>query len=83
MHDNYGPLLFSTLQEWTVRYWLMNGASPDKLIVGIPMYGMSFTLAKAKNQGHGIPTAHLSISGPGKAGQFTGERGTMAYFEVR
>ena len=60
----------------------MNGASPSKLVVGIPTYGMSFTLSKDINQGHGIPDAKLAISGPGKAGKFTAEKGTMAYFEV-
>jgi chitinase len=35
------------LQNYTVNYWLAGGLSPKKLIMGIPLYGQSFTLAAA------------------------------------
>jgi len=54
------------------------GAPKDKVIVGISTYGTTFTLANAAH--HGLKAAS---TGPGKAGKFTQEPGTLAYYEVR
>lgn len=57
-------------------YMLSQGAPADKLVMGIPAFGRSFTLASS-NFGVGAP-----ISGPGLPGLFTKEEGTLAYYEV-
>ncbi|CAL7949845.1 unnamed protein product [Xylocopa violacea] len=60
-----------------VRYWLSQGAPSDKLIVGIPAYGRSFTLADHSNNGIGAPTI-----GPGIAGPYSKEAGILYYNEI-
>ncbi|XP_053984693.1 chitinase-3-like protein 1 [Hylaeus volcanicus] len=60
-----------------VRYWLSQGAPAEKLILGIPSYGRSFTLANAANNGLGA-----SAIGPGTIGRYTGEPGTLGYNEI-
>ncbi|XP_076657145.1 chitinase-3-like protein 1 [Halictus rubicundus] len=60
-----------------VRYWLSKGAPADKLVVGIPSYGRSFTLANAGNNDIGAPTI-----GAGTAGPYTKEPGMLGYNEI-
>jgi len=76
----YGTYLWSIyLQAWTIDYWLKKAGAPrDKVIVGISTYGTTFTLANAAQ--HGLKAAS---TGPGKAGKYTQEPGTLAYYEVR
>lgn len=57
-------------------YILRMGAPASKLVMGIPTFGKSFTLASSESR-VGAP-----ISGPGLPGRFTKEEGTLAYFEV-
>ncbi|KAH9502952.1 hypothetical protein Btru_072451 [Bulinus truncatus] len=64
-------------QEWSIDYWLSIGISKDKLVVGIPTYGMTFTLADDTK--HGVNA--LTIGG-GEMGQYTKESGILAYYEV-
>lgn len=63
-------------QDYAVGYMLRLGAPANKLVMGIPAFGRSFTLASSKT-GVGAP-----ISGPGLPGQFTKEEGILAYYEV-
>lgn len=51
-------------------------APASKLVMGIPTFGKTFTLATSENQ-VGAP-----ISGNGLPGRFTKEEGTLAYYEV-
>lgn len=60
-----------------VHHWLSSGCPKEKLILGIPTYGRSFTLVDAKNNGVGAP-----ISGPGKIGSFVGEAGFLPFNEI-
>lgn len=61
-----------------MNYWKSQGAPAEKLIVGFPTYGNTFTL---RNPGkHGVGA---SIAGPGTPGKYTQEAGELAYFEVR
>ncbi|XP_076749063.1 chitinase-3-like protein 1 [Xylocopa sonorina] len=60
-----------------IRYWLSQGAPADKLIVGIPAYGRSFTLADAANN-----TVGASTIGAGNAGPYTQEEGFLGYNEI-
>ena len=64
-------------QNASVHYWLENGAPAEKIIVGIPFYGRSFTLNNPKEHKVGAP-----ISGGGKKGPYTGENGFLGYNEI-
>lgn len=57
-------------------YMLRLGAPASKLVMGIPTFGKSFTLASSE-MGIGAP-----VSGPGLPGRFTKEEGVLAYYEV-
>lgn len=57
-------------------YMLRLGAPTNKLVMGIPTFGKSFTLASSENQ-VGAP-----ITGSGLPGRYTKEKGTLAYYEV-
>ncbi|XP_051854098.1 chitinase-3-like protein 2 isoform X1 [Antechinus flavipes] len=64
--------------EYAVNYWKNRGMPGEKIIMGIPMYGRSFTLSTpASNSGVGAPA-----NGAGTPGQFTAENGFLAYYEV-
>ncbi|XP_006834283.1 PREDICTED: chitinase-3-like protein 1 [Chrysochloris asiatica] len=62
--------------EYAVGYMLSLGAPANKLVMGIPTYGRSFTLASSMT-GFRAPT-----SGPGTEGHFTKEKGMLAYYEI-
>lgn len=53
------------------------GAEPKKLIMGVPLYGQSFTLADAKR--HGLGDASLE---PGEPGEYTQQPGILSYSEI-
>ncbi|XP_017013040.2 chitinase-3-like protein 1 [Drosophila takahashii] len=50
--------------NYTVQWWLQSGLEPQRLVVGLPTYGHSFTLVNPLNQRIGAPA-----SGYGKCGQ--------------
>ncbi|NP_001171278.1 chitinase-3-like protein 1 isoform X1 [Canis lupus baileyi] len=62
--------------DYAVSYMLRLGVPANKLLMGIPTFGRSFTLASSET-GVGAP-----ISGPGLSGQFTKEEGILAYYEI-
>ena len=64
-------------QDSAVQQWLQKGTPANKLILGMPTYGRSFTLASSLDTGVGVPA-----TGPGTPGPFTKEGGLLAYFEV-
>ena len=61
-----------------MKYWLSQGAEPERIILGIGTYGMSVTLTNPRQNGIKAP-----ISGGGAKGKYTGETGILAYYEVR
>lgn len=61
-----------------MNYWKSQGAPAEKLIVGFPTYGNTFTLRNPAENGVGAP-----ISGAGTPGKYTQEAGELAYFEVK
>lgn len=57
--------------------WSKMGAPKDKLVIGMPTYGRTFTLSNPANYKVNSPA-----SGGGKAGEYTKEAGFLAYYEV-
>lgn len=60
-----------------MKHWVERGADPSKLVMGIPFYGQTFTLANPLQNGLRAP-----VSKNGDAGPVTRQRGMMAYFEI-
>ncbi|NWI51757.1 CHIA chitinase, partial [Calyptomena viridis] len=63
--------------EYALNYWKDNGAPAQKLLVGFPAYGKTFTLQNPSDTSVGAPA-----SGPGPAGPYTREGGILAYYEI-
>ncbi|NXA53701.1 CHIA chitinase, partial [Nothocercus julius] len=63
--------------DFAMNYWKSNGAPAEKLLVGFPTYGHNFKLQNPSDTAVGAPT-----SGPGPAGPYTREAGTLAYYEI-
>lgn len=63
--------------DYAVRYWLSKGAPPSKLIMGIPLYGRSFTLSDDSYNGMMAPAPR-----PGNPGPITQSAGIMSYNEI-
>lgn len=64
-------------QDWAVRYWINKGCPPAKLVLGLALYGRTFRLANANNNGINAPAV-----GPGAPGLYTGEAGFLGYYEI-
>ncbi|GAB0090660.1 chitotriosidase-1 [Sergentomyia squamirostris] len=60
-----------------VQHYARNGCEKRKLVLGIPAYGKSFTLADKSRHGIGA-----NIEGPGKAGPYLQEAGFLGYNEI-
>jgi GH18 family chitinase len=56
---------------------MKQGAPKEKLMIGMPTYGRSFTLVDPTKFDIGAPA-----SGGGAPGKYTGEAGFMSYYEV-
>jgi len=65
------------MQAFSASYWLQLGATPDKLNIGLPLYGRSFTLQDPSVTGVGAPA-----KAAGRAGRITQEDGYLAFYEV-
>ncbi|OWF47793.1 chitinase 3 [Mizuhopecten yessoensis] len=64
-------------QDYAIRHWLDNGASPRKLVLGLATYGRTFTLTNTNQYRVGDPA-----TGPGLPGQYTNKLGLLAYYEI-
>jgi len=63
--------------NYTMHYWVEKGADRSKLVMGMPMYGQTFSLATTATAGLNTPA-----TGRGEAGEFTRAGGFMAYYEI-
>lgn len=66
-----------SFQDYTIKFYLENGADRDKLVLGIPTYGRSYSLFNPDATEIGAPA-----DGPGEQGDATREKGYLAYYEV-
>ncbi|CAH0759609.1 unnamed protein product [Diatraea saccharalis] len=60
----------------SVEYWLKAGCPPEKLILGVPFFGHTFTLKDADDNRVRAP-----VTGPGIAGPYTNSSGIIGYDE--
>ncbi|XP_011307804.1 acidic mammalian chitinase-like [Fopius arisanus] len=63
--------------ESSVRYWLDRGCPREKLVVGVPTYGRTWTLANPNNNAPGAPA-----SSAGQPGPYMREAGSLGYNEL-
>ncbi|XP_046551782.1 chitotriosidase-1-like [Haliotis rubra] len=56
--------------DYLATYWANLGIPKDKILIGVPFYSRTYTMSGG------------SVSGPGRAGNYTKENGTLAYYEV-
>lgn len=61
-----------------MKYILRHGMAPEKLVLGVPLFGRSYTLARIA-----LPTPGAQITGWGDEGPYTQTKGLLAYFEVK
>lgn len=63
--------------DYSVSEWVSRGASREKLVIGLPTYGRTFTLSSPNLTDIGAPATKGGIPGP-----FTREPGFLSFFEV-
>ena len=74
-HDQFD---FSGYNTATVlKSWVSKGAHREKLVVGVPFYGRSFTLTSINQNKPGAASV-----GPGAPGEYTNEEGFLSYYEI-
>ncbi|XP_014681209.1 PREDICTED: oviduct-specific glycoprotein-like isoform X2 [Priapulus caudatus] len=62
----------------SLKRWLsQDGALPEQVVLGVPMYGRCFMLSEPSMTHLGAPT-----SSPCPAGMYTGEPGFLSYYEI-
>ncbi|CAG2257055.1 E3.2.1.14 [Mytilus edulis] len=77
-HSPYNDsAVFGFNVDYAVKMWLDGGAPKEKLIMGFPTYGRSFTLSNTMDTGLGAPSI-----GRGTAGPYTRESSVLAYYEI-
>ncbi|XP_050394215.1 chitotriosidase-1 [Patella vulgata] len=63
--------------DYLVNEWIKKGVEKSKIIIGVPFYGRTYTLADASKSNIGD-----KITGPGVKGPLTGDAGTLSYQEI-
>nr|QES86429.1 chitinase domain-containing protein 2 [Chilo infuscatellus] len=66
--------------DFTINYMLSHGVSPNKLVLGLPMYGRTFILKEPNIQD--IIFGLNSVQSSGFKGPYTNEKGYMGYNEI-
>ncbi|XP_072419241.1 chitinase-3-like protein 1 [Chiloscyllium punctatum] len=62
--------------NYAAKYWIRNGLPANKMIIGFPTFGRTFTL---KSSNASVGSAAI---GPGPPGNYTKEAGFLAYYEI-
>lgn len=68
----------SPLQDASIKQYLSSGAPPNKLVLGLGLYGRTFLLRDPSNPGISAPSHSTAF-----AGKYTREDGFLGYNEVR
>ncbi|KAF5280513.1 hypothetical protein FQA39_LY18035, partial [Lamprigera yunnana] len=63
--------------DYAAKLWVKLGAPKEKLVIGMPTYGRTFTLSSISKFKVNSPA-----SGGGKEGVYTKESGFLAYYEI-
>lgn len=63
--------------DFAAKEWARQGAPMEKLIIGMPVYGRTFTLADPAKFDIGA-----EVLKGGEAGRYTGEEGFLSYYEI-
>ena len=63
--------------DFSAKEWVRQGAPKEKLIIGMPVYGRTFTLVDTSQFDIGAPA-----TGGGEPGRYTGEAGFLSYYEI-
>ena len=63
--------------DFAAKEWARQGAPLEKLIIGMPVYGRTFTLEDPAKFDVGA-----AATAGGKAGKYTGEAGFLSYYEI-
>ncbi|XP_023936035.2 acidic mammalian chitinase-like [Bicyclus anynana] len=76
-HDEDVPIEDLYTVDGVLEYWLSQGCPSEKLVLGVPLYGHTFKLTNAKDNGVKAPS-----NGPGIAGPYTATNGVIGYNEL-
>ncbi|RXG73327.1 Chitotriosidase-1 [Armadillidium vulgare] len=72
--------LYARIDEspnFSVHYYLSQGAPPEKFVLGLGLYGRTFLLTNSSNPGIGAPARKSAFAGP-----YTREDGFLGYNEI-